>query len=254
MQSHSSQIPSSSSRSSRKRSRSICVDSAAVVRFETGGFGTIVGAYEPQGSVRRIPGSTVSLESDGAAAMVFRTGQAAAGAAPIRVGARLWGAVVAASPDGDRLAALAVAAQPTIGFADASAQLGALATRDRLTNLPDYRAFHDQLRSKARRAARHERVLSLVLINIDNFKQIKRRARPPGGRPRACRDRSQARGHRAKGELVSRLSADHFGWVLPETEGLSGWIAADRGRARPTGPSCVSDRGHRHHHCLRGSL
>ena len=32
------------------------------------------------------------------------------------------------------------------------------------------------------------------------------------------------------GELVSRLSADHFGWVLPETEGLNGWIAAERAR------------------------
>jgi putative nucleotidyltransferase with HDIG domain len=29
---------------------------------------------------------------------------------------------------------------------------------------------------------------------------------------------------------VSRLSADHFGWVLPETEGLNGWIAAERAR------------------------
>ena len=72
----------------------LCVDGAAVVRFETGGFGTIVGACEPRGSVRLVPGTTVSLEGDEPAAKVFRTGKAVPGAAPIRVGARLWGALV----------------------------------------------------------------------------------------------------------------------------------------------------------------
>jgi diguanylate cyclase (GGDEF)-like protein len=32
------------------------------------------------------------------------------------------------------------------------------------------------------------------------------------------------------GELVARISADHFGWILPETEGLNGWIGAERAR------------------------
>ena len=206
------------------------VDAAAVVRFEIGGFGTIVGACEPRGSERLIPGATMSLESDEPAAMVFRTGQAAAGAAPIRVGARLWGALVAGGANGDRLATLALTAQSAIGFADASAQLGALATRDQLTNLPDHRAFHEQLRSEARRAERHERALSLVLINIDNFKQINaEHGRLAGDRALAEVGRRLAATVR-NGELVSRLSADHFGWALPETEGLSGWIAAERAR------------------------
>jgi diguanylate cyclase (GGDEF)-like protein/PAS domain S-box-containing protein len=206
------------------------IEAAAVVRFETGGFGTIVGACEPRGSVRLTPGTTVSLESDEPAAMVFRTGQAAAGAAPIRVGARLWGALVAVGANGERLATLALTAQSAIGFADASAQLSALATRDQLTNLPDHRAFHEQLRSEARRAERHERALSLVLINIDNFKQINaEHGRLAGDRALAEVGRRLAATVR-NGELVSRLSADHFGWVLPETEGLSGWIAAERAR------------------------
>jgi diguanylate cyclase (GGDEF)-like protein/PAS domain S-box-containing protein len=206
------------------------VDAAAVVRFETGGFGTIVGACEPRGSVRLVPGTTVSLESGDPAAIVFRTGRVAAGAAPIRIGARLWGALVAEKADLDRLAALAIVAQPAVAFADASAQLGALATRDQLTNLPDHRAFHEQLRAEAKRAERHERALSLVLINIDNFKQINAvHGRLAGDRALAEVGRRLAATVR-NGELVSRLSADHFGWVLPETEGLSGWIAAERAR------------------------
>ena len=206
------------------------VGTVAVVRFETAGFGTIVGAVEPRGSATLVPGTTIELSGDTGAAAVFNRGEAAPNAAPLRVGARLWGAVVAEGADDVRLAELALAAQPAIAFADASAQLGALATRDPLTNLPDHRAFHEQLRAEARRAARHERALSLVLVNVDGFRAINaEHGRLAGDRVLAEVGRRLAATVR-NGELVSRLSADHFGWILPETEGLNGWIAAERAR------------------------
>ena len=206
------------------------IDAVAVVRFETGGFGTIVGASEPPGFTSLVPGTTVPLEGDEPAAQVFRTGQAAPGTAPIRVGARLWGALIAEGADPVRLLELALAAQPAVAFADTSAQLAALATRDQLTNLPDHRAFHEQLRSESRRAQRHERTLSLVLVNIDGFKRINaEHGRLAGDRVLAEVGRRLAATVR-NGEFVSRLSADHFGWILPETEGLNGWIAAERAR------------------------
>ena len=206
------------------------VPAVAVVRFETGGFGTIVGAHEPRGAATLVPGTTVSLEDDGPSALVFRTGQPAPGVAPIRIGARLWGALVAERGAPARLLELAVAAQPAIACADASAQLSALATRDPLTNLPDNRAFHEQLRAEARRAQRHERALSLVLINLDGFKRINaEHGRLAGDRVLAEVGRRLAATVR-NGEFVSRLAADHFGWILPETEGLNGWIAAERAR------------------------
>ena len=206
------------------------VTAAAIVRFETAGFATIVGAAEPRGSATLVPGATIPLSGDSPASLVFTTGQAAPDAVPVRVGARVWGAVVAEGADPTRLAELALAAQPAIAFADASAQLGALATRDHLTNLPDHRAFHEQLRAEARRANRHERALSLVLVNVDGFRQIN------ADHGRLAADRVLAEvGRRLaatvrNGELVARLSADHFGWILPETEGLNGWIAAERAR------------------------
>ena len=206
------------------------VAAVAIVRFETAGFGTIVGAAEPRGSATLVPGMTITLAGDGAAVAVFATGQAATGAAPVRVGARVWGAIVAEGAEAARLAELALAAQPAIAFADASAQLGALATRDHLTNLPDHRAFHEQLRAEVRRADRHERALSLVLVNIDGFRRINaEHGRLAGDRVLAEVGRRLAATVR-NGEFVSRLSADHFGWILPETEGLNGWIAAERAR------------------------
>ncbi|HEY8102986.1 MAG TPA: HD domain-containing phosphohydrolase [Gaiellaceae bacterium] len=208
----------------------LAVTTASVVRFETSGFGTILGACEPSGSTTLVPGTTVPLDGNEPAALVYRTGQAAPGAAPIRIGARLWGALVAENGAAGRLLELAVASQPAIAFADASAQLGALATRDSLTNLPDIRAFHEQLRAEARRAQRHERALSLVLIDIDGFKRINaEHGRLAGDRALAEVARRLAATVR-NGELVSRLGADRFGWILPETEGLNGWIGAERAR------------------------
>ena len=208
----------------------LSVTAVAVIRFETEGFGTIVGAVEPRGSAELIPGTTVALDVESPAANVFATGHAVAGAAPVLVGSRLWGAIVAEGGDDKRLAALAVAAQPAIAFADTSARLGALATRDHLTNLPDHRSFHEQLRSEARRAQRHERALSLVLVNVDGFRAINaQHGRLAGDRVLAEVGRRLAATVR-NGELVARISADHFGWILPETEGLNGWIAAERAR------------------------
>jgi hypothetical protein len=48
---------------------------AAVVRFESGGFGTVVGACEPRGSVRTRPARPCRSRSDEPAAIVFRTGE-----------------------------------------------------------------------------------------------------------------------------------------------------------------------------------
>jgi diguanylate cyclase (GGDEF)-like protein/PAS domain S-box-containing protein len=209
--------------------RDLAVPSVAVLRFETAGFATVAGACEPQGSATLVPGTTVPLDGDDPAARVF-AGEPAHGAAPLRVGSRLWGAIVAPGSDDSRLHALALAAQPAVAFADASVQLGALATRDPITNLPDHRAFHEQLRSEARRAARHERALSLVLVNVDGFREInEKHGRLAGDRVLAEVGKRLAATVR-NGELVSRISADHFGWLLPETEGLNGWIGAERAR------------------------
>ena len=210
-------------------SRELGVPSVAVVRFETAGFGTIVGACEPRGASALVPGTTVPLDGGDAPARVF-AGQSVPGAAQIRVGSRIWGAILAPEGDDVRLRELALAAQPAVAFADASVQLGALATRDALTNLHDHRVFQEQLRAAARRAARHERALSLVLVNVDGFAGInEKHGRLAGDRVLAEIGRRLAATVR-NGELVARIAADHFGWILPETEGLNGWIAAERAR------------------------
>jgi diguanylate cyclase (GGDEF)-like protein len=223
-------------------------DVAAVVRFERTGEGTVVGCWEAEDAQAPAPGTRLALDGPSAAATVFRTGQPArvederelGHAAPIRVADRLWGALVLAvradaagalpADVADRLAALARVAAAPLAWADASLQLSALSTRDALTGLPDARAFHDQLRAEVLRARRHERPLSIVLLDVDDF----RRLNATYGRLACDRALTEAArrlsGETRQGEHVARLGGNRFGWILPETDGLDAWVAAERAR------------------------
>jgi diguanylate cyclase (GGDEF)-like protein len=212
----------------------LAVPAAAVVRFEAGPFGSVVGAWLAPGATGPVPGATIDLDPTASAGLVFRDGRAA-GAAPLRVGARVWGTLIAEGADDVRLAELAEVAQGAVAYADASLRLSALATRDALTNLPDQRAFQEQLRAEVRRAQRHERALSLVLVNVDAFRRINdEHGRLAGDRTLAEVARRLGAAVR-QGEVVSRVGADHFAWILPETAGLNGWIGAERARRAISG-------------------
>ena len=206
------------------------VPAVSLVRFESGGFGTVVGGYADSPDAAWPTGTTIDLDETSSAGLVFVDGKATAGAAPLRVGARLWGALVAEGADNGALVELAELVHGAVAYADATARLSALTTRDPLTNLPDLRAFQEQLRAEVRRAQRHERALALVLVNIDGFRRLnEQHGRLAADRVLAETARRLGSTVRA-GEVVSRLGADHFAWLLPETEGLNGWIAAERAR------------------------
>jgi diguanylate cyclase (GGDEF)-like protein/PAS domain S-box-containing protein len=208
----------------------LAVPCVSLVRFESGGFGTVVGGYAESAEATWPTGATIDLDETTPAGLVFATAKPTAGAAPLRVGARLWGALAADGADTAALVELAELVHGAVAYADATARLSALTTRDSLTNLPDHRAFQEQLRAEVRRAQRHERALAVVVVDLDGFRKVNEQH----GRLAADRVLAEAArrlGSTARaGEVISRLEGDHFAWVLPETEGLNGWIAAERAR------------------------
>jgi diguanylate cyclase (GGDEF)-like protein/PAS domain S-box-containing protein len=206
------------------------VAAVSLVRFETAGFGTIVGAWQAEPTPDVVPGATLDLEPGTPAGEVYASGRSAPGAAPIRIGNKPWGVLIGEGADPEKLVALAEIAQSAVAYADASARLSSLGTRDSLTNLPDHRAFHEQLRAEVRRAQRHERALSLVLVNLDGFRRLNEEYGRLAGDRALAEAAQRLAGAVRQGEIVSRVGADHFGWILPETEGLNGWIAAERAR------------------------
>jgi signal transduction histidine kinase len=92
--------------------RLLGVPSASVMRFEDARTATVVGGWSEDGTPRFPVGEQLDLDGDTVVAGVLRTGRAqrglgyraaAAAAAPVRVGGRLWGALAAASVSEDRL-------------------------------------------------------------------------------------------------------------------------------------------------------
>jgi diguanylate cyclase (GGDEF)-like protein len=120
-------------------------------------------------------------------------------------------------------------------MAGATEDLEDLTRTDALTGLANRRAFEEALRVEKARALRTGRPLSLVIFDIDRFKDVN------DGHGHGCGDRvlrevarrldEAARGH----ELVARVGGEEFGWILPDTDGQAALAAAERGRATVSG-------------------
>lgn len=105
---------------------------------------------------------------------------------------------------------------------EAYARLEALAITDGLTNIPNRRRFEDALTEEARRAARSGTPLSVLLVDIDDFKQINDRfGHPVGDDCLRMTARVIESGIKRPGDLAARLGGDEFALILPgnDTEG-----------------------------------
>ena len=157
--------------------------------------------------------------------------------ASIVVGGRPWGVVVAAFARGPaparaeaRLASFAELVAVAIANAEALDTLSRDATTDALSGIANRRMYAARLDEEIDRARRYRRELSLVIIDIDRFKEINDQHGHQTGdvvlAEAARRLASEAR----NGELVARIGGEEFGWIMPETDEGGARVAADRAR------------------------
>jgi diguanylate cyclase (GGDEF)-like protein len=101
---------------------------------------------------------------------------------------------------------------------------------DPLTGLANHRAFQERLVAEVARARRHQRPLSLALIDVDHFKAINDLAgHAAGDRVLAAlgaRLRSRLRGE----DVLARIGGDEFALLLPETDELDARAVLERAR------------------------
>jgi diguanylate cyclase (GGDEF)-like protein len=96
-------------------------------------------------------------------------------------------------------------------------KIAQLAATDGLTGCAVHRVFHQRLREEVSRAARHERPLSLAMIDVDEFKRINDSYghligdHVLAGIGVGLRSRSRST------DLVARLGGDEFAILMPET-------------------------------------
>lgn len=96
-------------------------------------------------------------------------------------------------------------------------ELRRLSTQDGLTCIPNRRHFDAILAREIRRAARHQRPLSLILLDIDHFKLFNETYGHQAGDDCLRRvSRTLAEVVQRPGEMVARYGGEEFAAILPE--------------------------------------
>ena len=238
------------------------VEVGVVSRFDAIGERTVdVGVWVAPDSFAERPPARVPLDGGAPIARVHRTGRPArvddlrtidektAGlllghgfrggvAAPVQVGATRWGAVVALtirerglpSRAEDRLARFAELVGLTVANADARARLASQAATDPLTGLANHRSFHERLEAEVARATAEDGELALVVFDLDRFKDVNDAFGHQIGDDVLAEAARRLAGEARFGELVARVGGEEFAWILPGSDGINAWRAAERAR------------------------
>ncbi|MDZ8119410.1 GGDEF domain-containing protein [Pontiella agarivorans] len=114
------------------------------------------------------------------------------------------------------------------------------ATRDWLTGLYNRRYFEETLNDHLSAAQRYNRELSLILFDIDRFKQINDTSGHAAGDAalKAFADTLNSTARAA--DIVCRFGGDEFAVILPETGSSNAWKFVERVIAKQNHPSVTA--------------
>jgi diguanylate cyclase (GGDEF)-like protein len=101
------------------------------------------------------------------------------------------------------------------------------ATRDGLTDLPNHRAFEDELAQATSAAGRNQDPLALALLDLDHFKLINDRHGHPQGDALLRRVAAVLRDGRAA-DRAYRIGGDEFALLMPNTDEQGAQILVKR--------------------------
>jgi diguanylate cyclase (GGDEF)-like protein/PAS domain S-box-containing protein len=114
----------------------------------------------------------------------------------------------------------------------AQVALEQLATRDGLTGLANRRCFDDTLGAEWQRALRNQQPLSLLMVDVDNFKQYNDAYGHLGGDECLQRIASAVASEMRANDLVARYGGEEFAVILPNQSLKGAAIVAERIRCR----------------------
>ena len=147
---------------------------------------------------------------------------------------------------------------------DYSERMERLARIDSLTRLLNHRAIMENVQARVREAERYKTPLSVIMIDIDNFKQINDRYGHPFGDKVLMRVAAVLQDTLRETDLTGRYGGEEFLIVLPNTDADRAFLAAEKIRraieslewGKPdltvTVSGGVSEHTGRHYHRLIG--
>ena len=113
-------------------------------------------------------------------------------------------------------------------------RIAQLASTDGLTGCAVHRVFHERLESEIARSVRNGHPLSLVMIDVDEFKGVNDTYGHLVGDHVLAGVGTVLRTHARSFDLVGRLGGDEFGVLLPDTEPEAAGVFAARIREATT--------------------
>jgi diguanylate cyclase (GGDEF)-like protein len=229
--------------------RLLGADCAAIVRFQDAERVTILGRWTHDEHGPEATDSTIEV-LPGSLLDGLRCGDAIASdeldgahhcmrlAAPVRNGAELWGAliVVASHPHvfapgtEERLQEYADLIATAVANAEDRARLDSEAATDALTGLPNHRAFRERLAEEVARAQRHDRPLTVALIDVDGFRELNDRAGLDTADEVLVEVGALLRAAIREEDILGRLGADEYGVIFVESDRHQALLRADRAR------------------------
>jgi diguanylate cyclase (GGDEF)-like protein len=137
----------------------------------------------------------------------------------------------------DLLEALALRAGPALHNAHRFAEAIQLAELDSLTGLANQRVFHELLQREVARSRRYGRRLTLIVLDLDDFKRINDRVGHLAGDAVLAEVANRLRGCVRSTDIACRVGGDEFAVILPEsTRGDADHLAARIERAVASEP------------------
>ncbi|HZT40733.1 MAG TPA: diguanylate cyclase [Chthonomonadaceae bacterium] len=164
-------------------------------------------------------------------------------AAPLRAQGRLIGMLTASHTEpgaftADDLRLLTLLAEQAAGSierTEAFQTLETLALTDELTQVYNHRYFLVRLEDELRRGERHETAATIMMVDLDNFKEINDRFGHIHG-DRILHDLAALLRQCVRAsEIVTRYGGDEFALILPSTEYESAQLVAERLRSAVAG-------------------
>jgi diguanylate cyclase (GGDEF)-like protein len=113
-----------------------------------------------------------------------------------------------------------------------SEQVALLAATDGLTRCAVHRVFHRRLEEEIGRSIRADRPLSLLLIDVDDFKAVNDSFGHIVGDHVLAAIGQVLRTQTRSFEMVGRLGGDEFGVLLPDTQPSDAAVVAERLRRK----------------------
>jgi diguanylate cyclase (GGDEF)-like protein/PAS domain S-box-containing protein len=113
----------------------------------------------------------------------------------------------------------------------ANADLAALAITDGLTGLLNHRAFQEKLAEEHHRATRYDEPLSLLLLDVDHFKQYNDAYGHPAGDDVLRGVARMLETSIRATDTAARYGGEEFVVVLPQTDAYGAGVIAERVRA-----------------------